>query len=311
MTRVFEDTVAATGGSARARVLAALLCCLAWAAAPPASAQTCAHRPGGGTPCPVADEASWHGHLTVLGVNAALGGITAGIRQQAKGGSFWRGFATGVVGGGAIYAGKWLSAEPVWGAGLAGRQVAAVGASVVRNASESRAPLQQLMLPVGPVRFYVDRGSAWNTRAKLDLIGTGVLAYQAFSSDSRFDGGSTLSAGAPVFLTESVPRPGWHGNNTAGVILLREHDAPTPSPVVTRDMVFAHERIHLLQYDQAVHTWGAPAEAWLLRRIPGGDWISRHLDVGLMVVPILLLHQVIPYEDRPWEREAHFFSDSR
>jgi hypothetical protein len=317
---VEQTTLSDTARRARGRawVAAALFCCLSWSTAAPAAAQACGfpdNRPGNTRGCDIPGGADRHGHLTVLGINAALGGLTAGIRQELRGGSFWRGFAAGAAGGGAIYAGKWVSAEPFWGAGLAGRQVAAVGASVVRNASEGRAPLEQLMLPVGPVRFYVDRGSGWSTRAKLDLLGAGVLAYQAFSADSRFDGAATVSAGTPVFVTEVARRPGWHGNNTAGVILLREDDSGVLIDLAGREgvveRVFAHERIHLLQYDQAVHTLGAPFEAWLLRRVPGGGWISRNLDVGLIIVPLLLLHEVIPYHDRPWEREADFFSGSR
>lgn len=247
----------------------------------------------------------------MLGVNAVLGGVTAGVRSRVRGGSFWRGFAAGAAGGGLVYAGKWMSAEHYWGAGLAGRQVAAVGASVIRNASEDRALLDRLMLPVGPVRVYVDRAHAWQPRVKLDLASAGVLAYWALARDTRLDARASASSGAPVFLTEAVRYPGWRGTNGAGVILLRDDGPMDGVGRLTRDLVFAHERIHLLQYDHLLHTWSAPAEAWLLDRVPGGAWLGRHVDLGLIVVPVVLLNRMIPYEDRPWEREADIFSGSK
>jgi hypothetical protein len=294
---------------ARLMGIALLLAGLVGAGAQPAQAQGCL---GGCPPLPQAQEphSDWQGHLTVLGVNAALGGLTAGLRQHARGGSFWRGFATGAAGGGVIYGGKWLSAEEFWGAGLAGRQVAAVGSSLVRNASEGRAAFEYLMVPIGPVRLYVDRGATPTAHFKLDLLGAGVLAYHALSSDARFDGGASFSAGTAVFHTQVVPRPEWHGSNIAGVIVLRDPEGNPPATHFPPDMVFAHERIHLLQYDQALHMWGAPFEQWLLPRVPGGAWLARHVDLGLIVVPVVLMNSVTTYESRPWEREAHFFSGS-
>jgi len=299
--------------SASRRAAAAVLASLTVLAASPLAAQC---RPGHGSGLCVSHpdlltraERPLEQHALVLGINAAIGGVTAGLLRQARGGSFREGFAAGAAGGTVVYAGKWLSAEGFWGAGIAGRQVAAVGSSVIRNASEERGALDHLMLPVGPIRVYVDRVDGWAARPKLDLVGAGVLAWRAFSADATIDPRASLSAGTPVFMTETAPSPGWHGNNSAGVILLRQHDdIGDPSIERLRQIVFAHERIHLLQYDQALHTWSAPAEAWLLRRIPGGAWINRHVDVGLIVIPNLLLDMVIPYEDRPWEREADFFS---
>lgn len=83
-----------------------------------------------------------------------LGGLTAGIVQRLRGGSFSDGFARGAVGGAVAYAGRRIAAERFDGAGLLGRQVGAVGASVVRNASERRPSLERLFFPAGPLHVY-------------------------------------------------------------------------------------------------------------------------------------------------------------
>jgi hypothetical protein len=299
------------GPCQRAALLGVALLGVAAACAAPAGAQLQpggGPRPGGTAAASVADEVYSTGtHVQVLGINAALGGITAGIRKHHRGGSFWRGFLEGAAGGGAIYAGKWVSAEGFWGAGLVGRQVAAVGTSVVRNSSENRPLFEQLMLPLGPLRLYADLGGTVPARLKLDLLASGTFAYRLLSSDARFDGDASLSAGTPVFFTDVAPNPGWYGNNTAGVILLRQEPEAGPARV-TGDMVFAHERIHLIQYDQAMQSWSTPLEQWLLPKLPGGSWLARHVDVGLVMIPAVLLNHVIPYESRPWEREADYFS---
>jgi len=247
-------------------------------------------------------------HARVFGINALLGGLTAGVRSQIRGDGFGRAFLLGTAGGGLNYGGKLLSVEPVWGAGLAGRQVASVGSSIVRNASEGRGPMEELLLPLGPARFVVPVRQPSATRMRVDVGGLAVLAWYLAESDTRLDLGASLSAGGPVFRTERVRSHNWYGNNTAGVILLRD-DAPTDR--FTPEMVFAHERVHLLQYDFALHVWSGPAERRLLRPLPGGVWLTDRADLGLTLLPLVaLVNRHVEYDDRPWEREAHFFSGS-
>src|SRR5512133_49653 len=66
----------------------------------------------------------WAGELASIGGNALLGGLSAGIMQELRGGSFRSGFTRGALGGTAIYVGKRIDAERFEGAGLLGRQVA-------------------------------------------------------------------------------------------------------------------------------------------------------------------------------------------
>ena len=80
------------------------------------------------------------GELLVLGINAALGGATAGIAQELNGGSFLEGLREGAAGGAVVYAGKRLNTLDVDQAGLVGRMLGAVGASVIRNSAAARPP---------------------------------------------------------------------------------------------------------------------------------------------------------------------------
>src|SRR5688500_10942351 len=100
---------------------------------------------------------TWVGQFTVAGANALLSGVTAGVIQELRGGSFSDGFARGALGGVVIYAGKRVAMDRFAGAGLLGREVAAVGTSMVRNAADGVGLLDRVVLPVGPVRVYWQR----------------------------------------------------------------------------------------------------------------------------------------------------------
>ncbi len=58
---------------------------------------------------------------TIFGVNALLGGLSAGVLQAANGGSFLDGRWRGTLGGGLVNGGKRLAAHRVSGAGRLGR----------------------------------------------------------------------------------------------------------------------------------------------------------------------------------------------
>lgn len=100
--------------------------------------------------------------LVTAGINALLGGATAAGMRLIRGESAsesWSAFWTGTLGGGVTYAGKRVAVERFGGAGFLGRELATVGGSMVRNASAGRGVLEELVLPVGPVRC--GRASTW------------------------------------------------------------------------------------------------------------------------------------------------------
>jgi len=252
----------------------------------------------------------WSSELQVVGVNAALGGLTAGVVSKARGGSFFGAFGRGVLGGAGVYAGKRVAAARFAGAGLLGRQMAAVGGSVVRNAADGRAPFARLVLPAGLGRVYVDRTtSATKLRLSADLSTVVTTAYALSRSELRFDLAGSLSAGLPVFgARDGFQGTGWDGRHVAGVIWVRDAVADRQGGIV-RSQVLAHEVVHAAQNDFAFTVWSLPAEARLARRLLGPA--SRYVDLGLQVPALGAATLLADYHQRPWEREAHYLSGER
>lgn len=258
------------------------------------------------------DTPGWVGEFTVLGFNAVLGGLTAGIRQRVTGGSFEDGFTRGFMGGTVIYAGKRIAAERFPGAGLVGRGVAGAGGSMVRNASEGRPALGHVVLPIGPARLHLDRTDGLDARVKIDLNTIVMTGYAAARRDIDLDLASSLSAGAPVFRTEGfmfgTDADSVHasGRVSESVIFLSELPWRTDEEAAR---VFAHERIHVLQRDQVFATLADPLTAAIVDRVPALASIYRYVDVHLTG---LIFHALVlpfpEYDERPWEMEAFHLS---
>jgi hypothetical protein len=236
-----------------------------------------------------------------LGANAILGGITAGIRQQRQGSSFWSAFARGALGGGVTYAGKRVAGEQFPGAGFLGREVAAVGSSMVLNAAEGRDLFERVTLPIGPLRLYLDQSTVRPVSVRVDLAGALITAHVAMRSAS-FDWRRSLSAGAPVFImhdaSSAADGHATRGRHAAGVIQLQDDTAERMAASL------AHEQVHVAQHDFAFIAWAKPIERRLMDRV-------RVLDLGLHVPVLGLLNWVVPYEHQPWEWEAHVLSNTR
>jgi hypothetical protein len=244
-------------------------------------------------------------------INVALGGLSAAGLRILRGGSLREGLESGIVGaaGGAlVYAGKRVAVQRWDGAGFVGREVAAVGSSVVWNASAGRGMVDRLVLPVGPVRFYVALDDGVRVTPKLDVSSTVAIAFA--SLNGGIDWERSVSAGAPVFH-RSEPYPGAEvrGQQAAGVITYRDRRGGSDPSESSRETL-AHEQVHVIQRDQSFLFWSEPAEAAVLGSTRAGRALQRHLDVGLDVAAKALVKQVIGYELRPWEREAHLLSGS-
>ncbi|HEU0299653.1 MAG TPA: hypothetical protein VFR37_09370 [Longimicrobium sp.] len=256
----------------------------------------------------------WRGEMSTLGINALLGGGIGGTVRALRGGSFYEGFVAGAAGGTLVYAGKRLAVERWYGAGLAGRQVAAVGTSMIRNTADGRAPLERLTVPVWIGRLYVTTSPRLSVQPRLDLAGALSTAYQAFDDRSEFDLGRTISAGAPVFRVYDAELE-WVAFQRVGVVLLRYAESDQGLEEQLPDDVgapmaqsAAHERVHVVQLDQAFLLLAAPVEDWLLGRNPTTARLHRWIDVGAVTAVLALPELLIPYDRRPWEREADFLA---
>ncbi|HET7275120.1 MAG TPA: hypothetical protein VFI91_08050 [Longimicrobiaceae bacterium] len=253
------------------------------------------------------DGSDWGEDLGLLGINSVLGALTAGILREYRGGSFWDGVWPGAVGGGVGYVGKRIVAERFTAAGLIGRQVSALGSSVIRNASEGRGSFERLALPFGPVRLYVNTVEGPRVSAKVDLAATIMAGWGVLEDGADFQLGESLSSGTPVFRVGDSVDGDWAGAHVAGVVLLRDYGAGEAESL----RILPHERVHVLQYDQIFLSWSAPVEASILTHIPGGESFGRYVDLGLNAPVFGILNMLVPYEARPWEQEAYYLTRVR
>jgi hypothetical protein len=227
----------------------------------------------------------------LLGINAAIGGITAGVSQAAMGRSFWKGMLEGSIGGSTVYAGKCLIAQRTVVGNWVGRGTVNLGSSVVANASAGRPMLQQLVAPLGPFRLQRN-GKTGRKGIKLNLSATIVAAYFAAKPHTSFAAGSSLEHAALVFNGGPTERDA----AAAGVILLGD-----PASV---GRTMAHELTHVAQDDFVTTAWEEPFERWLFGYVPGGDRINKYVYVGLLKPILQSVGKKIDYRDRPWEQEA-------
>lgn len=254
----------------------------------------------------------WIGDITFLGVNALLGGMTAGALQGLRGGSFPDGFTRGASGGAVAYAGRRLSVEKFYGAGFLGREVSAIGASVIRNSSDGRPSLERLFLPVGPLHLYVDRSGKTSVRAKLNLYAFAWTARAALAPELRFDLAKSLSAGAPVFDAPDRNIIGSSGDTIRGMVVGGTIFLSGTLHPLAEGQTFAHERVHILQGDLQFHAWGDPIEAWAARRTRIGSVLYRYVDFGVtMPNGISLVYRILEVDprNRLREIEAEFLED--
>ncbi len=261
----------------------------------------------------IATAPHWAGEFAVFSGNALLSGVTAGLVQKLRGGSFRDGFTRGVVGGGVVYAGKRFAAERFDGAGLLGREVASVGTSMVRNASEGAGLLERLTLPVGIARVYLDRGGPRPVRLRLDAWATAWTLYGISQTQLDFDARASLSAGTPVFRTRNKVLSAGDikagGYAKAGVVLLS--DVPAWGPVYATRALH-HELEHVLQEDQILGMWLRPLQSALLPRLPGGRALDDWLDLNPSTEVLDGLSNLVRDHDvRPWELEADYLAKRR
>jgi hypothetical protein len=241
--------------------------------------------------------------------NAAVGGVVGAAWAVVTRRDLRAGIARGLAGGIVIGAGKQVAAARFSGAGLAGRQLAAVGVALIKLAGTDTLALVH---PVGPLSLEVVPAASRRLRARVNLMEAGALAYYGLvARHADFDAGATLSAGAPVFR---VPRGRLSlgdldaaGLEQAGVILAAPpHELPSPG----REFLVPHETIHVIQGDAVQELIALPMERALVREIFGVRLRGVELG-GLGVLFELVVHSMVPYERRPWEREAYVLTGQR
>ncbi len=223
----------------------------------------------------------WMGDVAFVGTNALFGGLSAGLMQHLEGGDFRDGFTRGAFGGVTAYAGRRIAAAEFSGAGLVGRQVSAVGSSVVRNAGEGRPSLERLVFPVGPVRLYVDRARETEVRPRVAVYDLAWLVTFATRSETKVDWSQSLSSGAPVFRSPQRSFKDHRGEAVDGLAAGGSIGLSDAFDDRLRQVV-PHERVHVLQHDFAFLVWSDPVEKRLLESHRWTRGLARHVDLGLL-----------------------------
>ena len=247
---------------------------------------------------------NWVGELTFLGTNSLIGALTGGVLQKIRGGSFSDGFARGALGGGIVYLGKRVTVARFDGAGFLAREIAAVGTSFVRNASEGVPTLSRFTFPVGPTRLHVTPAAENPLRLSVDLAELVWTTYAIAEPALSLHVGKSFSAGAAVFVAENrtIRRDDEiiEGLTGPGTIFLAGRAVSNP------DAVFAHERVHVIQLDFYSQAWFIPLERWLLRNTPIAP-VQRYVDFNILTSLYLSgWSAIVQREDRLEEIEANF-----
>jgi hypothetical protein len=253
----------------------------------------------------------WAGEVAVIGANGLLGGLTAGTAGWLRGESFADGFARGFGGGTLVYAGKRIAADDWTGAGMVGRQVASVGSSVVGNVAAGRRSFDRVALSVGPIRIYTGREVAGWGAWRIDAPAVAAGVWGVLNPGLAFDADESLSSGMIVFRSDdhSMEFPG-SDRRTSGLALPGTifHTHHTADPDRSR-RTLSHERVHVLQYDQAYLSWSDGVERWIAGRSPGAAVLHRYLEFNLVGIGGALLGgALLDCYDRPWEVEAYHLS---
>jgi hypothetical protein len=231
--------------------------------------------------------------LQLLGANVLLGGVSAGIVALLRGEPWTGSVLKGVAGGAVVYGGKRIVVERWPGAGILGRQVALLGGSVINNGGAGRGAFDRIAFGFGPARGYVDRdnpGIDWG----LDVPGVLAVLWGVMDPDRSLDISQSVSSGAVVFVGDGA------GALPGTIHYYRSHDPDRTA------YVLAHERVHLLQYDQTFLAVGKPAETWVAGRLPdlGLPFVLEFNAVSLATALALAIHAWPVHADQPWEREA-------
>jgi hypothetical protein len=260
----------------------------------------------------VEDTSPWLTEVGFVGINAVLGGVTAGVTSLIRGNSFSDAFTAGALGGTMSYAGKRVAASRFYGAGLIGRQVGAVGASLTRAASTEEELFDSVLLPLGPLRLQLRPRALADTRVLVDLSDVYWLAYGTVHDEMDLDLSESLSAGVAVFRTERAiatgePYPGGRANGrmTGGAVIVSSW---SHMPI---EDVLAHERVHVLQHDFFAISMGYELERWAMSVVGVDDVpVIRHLLPGVAVwMPAFPLRGLGNYD--LLEAEAEFLEGRR
>lgn len=236
-------------------------------------------------------------HARYLALNVAIGATAAVARAAAAGAPLVPALKRGLIGGSLMSGGLELVGMESTRTRLAGLQLAALGASVSRNADADAPLFSDLTLPVYPFYVRIRPGSPRPVTARLSLMSAVRLTSVLSRSDRpRVDWGATVATGVPVLRSphwrlrsESCPPPcqGSFAQHNAGIII---YSASAGTDFDLR-RTLAHETMHVAQHTRDVVLAALPAsDAALARLGRPGRRLSRFL-VADFVLPLRLIDE--------------------
>ena len=235
------------------------------------------------------------GVTAAFGCNVLLGGLTAATRALIEGHDPARAFAIGAIGGAVHFGAKLIGP----GTGPLGLAVGATGTAIVVNAGRGVSPLDELYVPVGPLRLRVAPRASRKFRLAFNATEAVVLTRNLARPGLVIDWGRTASTGTFAFLTDG--RRIMHGDREVGgaaigpIILISGFSA---YPARTT----RHELVHAHQYWFVDAAFGLPVEEYLRARIPGGTRLPRWLELGIVPPALEVLEQALFGRDGPVRR---------
>jgi hypothetical protein len=253
-----------------------------------------------------APSVSHQARLENLAINTTIGSVTglvwATIRHAPKS----RGALQGGAGGALMSVGRQIAATAFNGSGFVGREISATGVSLTATSGE---PFTTLTFPIGPVDLAFTRDS-YDWRVNLaDFI---AIAGLSFSANTRLDLGKSLSSGAAVFKDR---RSGFGRVGDFDITAITQFGTIRLSrsafdPLTGQSNVIYHENVHILQDDYFEEAIGLPVEREMIQHLPFGRRFLRHLDLGVLGPTLESTMSGIPYQSRPWEREAYALTEN-
>ena len=241
--------------------------------------------------------------------NILVGGLTAGIASAIRGRPITTAVIQGSFGGAMSYLAKRITAENIPASGLVGRQLGAVGASIVRSAAfGSGLMVDTLVLPIGPLRAYVTPLDLGQSRVRVDLEEVAWLAHNLTQDGLKLNAAASLSSGSFVFTSEEGIR-GFgdraSGRAAPGVLAVRlDERGQIP------ESVLAHERVHINQFDYLKITAGLPLEGAMWRGLRAENaGLLKYLEMGIGHWPFqwLVTGVWLPRSRQLFEVEAEYF----
>lgn len=234
----------------------------------------------------------WITHTGIAAANVLVGGLVTAATAWIRGEDLGDAFVKGSVGGGGVFFGKCVASERFGGAGLLGRQMAAVGSSVAANGGMGRGWLEEVWLPAGP--FWIQASPASAHDLRLDLSNVVALAWAGTRRELEFDWRQSVSTGAAIFVAPEhrIVKGGDRMNGFSipgGAVLGVGSREP--------DDVRAHEMTHVIQQDYLRQNVSLPVEAWAWRLA-----LDRTVPIDVGVAGLLT---ALPFVNALIEAEAY------